>query len=126
MMKATAPMTGGMIWPPIEDGRLDAAGEGAAKPKRFISGMVNWPTVTTLATPEPEIVPISAEANTRDLAPGRRARGRTGRSETSLKSCDHAGAFEEGAEQDEEEDVGRPRRRSACRRCLRCRRRDGR
>ncbi len=31
------------------------------KPKRFISGIVNWPEATTLATPEPATVPISAE-----------------------------------------------------------------
>ena len=29
---------------------------------------MNWPTVTTLATPEPEIVPIMPEANTATLA----------------------------------------------------------
>jgi hypothetical protein len=30
--------------------------------------MVNWPTVSTLATPEPLIVPISAEEITATLA----------------------------------------------------------
>ena len=67
MMKATAPITGGMICPPIEAVASTPPAKAARKPKRFISGMVNCPVVTTLATPEPEIVPISAEAMTADL-----------------------------------------------------------
>jgi hypothetical protein len=37
------------------------------KPKRFMSGIVNWPVVTTFATPEPLMVPISAEDTTATL-----------------------------------------------------------
>jgi len=50
-----------MICPPIEAVASTPPAKDARKPKRFISGMVNWPEATTLATPEPEIVPISAE-----------------------------------------------------------------
>jgi hypothetical protein len=68
MMKATAPMTGGMIWPPIDEVASTPPAKAGEKPKRFISGMVNWPLATTLATPEPEIVPISAEDRTQTWA----------------------------------------------------------
>src|SRR3546814_10396596 len=67
MMKATAPITGGMIWPPIEEVASTAPAKSDRKPKRFMSGIVNWPEVTTLATPEPLIVPISADEITATL-----------------------------------------------------------
>ena len=47
--------------------------------------MVNGPVVTTLATPEPEIVPISAEETTATLA-GPPSRWPTSASETSVNS----------------------------------------
>ena len=68
MMKATAPMTGGMIWPPIEDVASTAPANSGRYPKRFMSGMVNWPVVTTLATPLPLIVPIRPEEITETFA----------------------------------------------------------
>src|SRR5690606_22774462 len=68
MMKATAPSTGGMIGPPIEEVASTAPAKAERKPKRFISGRVNWPDATTLATPEPEMVPISAEESTQTCA----------------------------------------------------------
>ena len=85
MMKATAPITGGMIWPPIEAVASTPPAKAARYPKRFISGMVNWPVVTTLATPEPEIVPISAEEITATLPAPPRA-WPTRPSATSVKS----------------------------------------
>ena len=68
MMKATAPITGGMICPPIDDVASTPPANAGRKPKRFIKGIVNWPVVTTLATPEPLIVPISAEETTATFA----------------------------------------------------------
>ena len=57
MTKAAAPMTGGMIWPPVElTASTEAANEGR-KPMRFISGMENAPVVMTLATAEPDTDP---------------------------------------------------------------------
>ena len=47
--------------------------------------MVNWPVVTTLATPDPLIVPISPDAMTATFA-GRRAWWPTVPSATSLNS----------------------------------------
>ena len=67
MMKATAPMTGGMIWPPMDEVASTPPAKAEVKPKRFISGIVNWPEATTLATPEPETVPMSAEEATQTL-----------------------------------------------------------
>ena len=86
MMKATAPITGGMICPPIEEVASTPPAKAARKPKRFISGMVNWPEATTLATPEPEIVPISAEDSTQTCA-GPPRQPPTRPSATSLKSA---------------------------------------
>src|SRR3546814_11204206 len=68
MMKATAPITGGMIWPPIDEVASTPPAKAERKPNRFIKGMVNWPLATTLATPEPEIVPISADDITQTCA----------------------------------------------------------
>ena len=86
MMKATAPMTGGMIWPPIEEVASTAPAKAGLKPKRFISGMVNWPLATTLATPEPEMVPISADDSTQTCA-GPPRQEPTRPSATSLNSA---------------------------------------
>ena len=91
MMKATAPITGGMIWPPIEEVASTPPAKAARKPKRFISGMVNWPEATTLAMPEPEIVPISAEDSTQTCAgPPRQPPTRPERH--VVEERDHAGA----------------------------------
>ncbi len=68
MMNATAPITGGMIWPPMLDVASTAPAKTGVYPKRFISGIVNWPTVSTLATPEPEIMPIMPDEITATLA----------------------------------------------------------
>ena len=87
MMKATAPITGGMIWPPIDEVASTPPAKAARKPKRFISGMVNWPEATTLATPEPEIVPISAEEITQTLRRAAAPAADRAPSATSLKSA---------------------------------------
>ena len=68
MMKAPAPMTGGMIWPLVEPATSTAPAFSDEKPTRFISGMVKVPVVTTLAIDEPEISPVMAEATTEALA----------------------------------------------------------
>ncbi|MNT60440.1 hypothetical protein D3C72_1980200 [compost metagenome] len=68
MMKATAPMIGGMICPPMDEVASTPPAKAARKPNRFISGMVNWPLATTLATPDPEMVPISAEDSVQTCA----------------------------------------------------------
>ena len=105
MMNATAPITGGISWLPMLAVASTPPANAGLGPKRFISGMVNCPVVTTLATPEPVMVPISAEENTETLAgpPTRwpeQAHGEIG------EQADHAGLLEEGAEQDEQIDVG--------------------
>ena len=86
MMKATAPITGGMICPPIGEVASTPPAKAARKPKRFISGMVNWPLATMLAMPELEIVPISADASTQTCA-GPPRQEPTSPSATSLKSA---------------------------------------
>jgi hypothetical protein len=68
MMKATAPITGGISWLPMLAVDSTPPAKAGRYPKRFINGMVNWPVVTTFATPEPVMVPISAEETTETLA----------------------------------------------------------
>ena len=97
MMKATAPITGGMICPPIDEVASTPPAKAARKPKRFISGMVNWPQATTLATPEPEIVPISAEDSTQTCA-GPPRQPPTEPERHVVEERDHAGPLEEGGE----------------------------
>ena len=60
MMKATAPMTGGMICPPMEAVASTAPANSARNPVRFMRGMVKAPVVTTLAMAEPFTVPRRA------------------------------------------------------------------
>jgi hypothetical protein len=67
--------------------------------------MVNWPVVTTLATPEPEIVPIRPDEMTDTLA-GAAARVADEAQRDVGEELDHAGPLQERAEQDEQEDVG--------------------
>ena len=59
--KAAAPITGGMIWPPVEATASTAAANGGRKPVRFIRGMVIGPSTITLATALPETVPNRLE-----------------------------------------------------------------
>ncbi len=59
MTKAAAPMTGGIIWPPVEATASTAPAKADGYPRLFISGIVNVPVVTTFATAEPDIVPIA-------------------------------------------------------------------
>ena len=84
---ATAPITGGMIWPPVEAAASTAPANLGGKPVRLIIGMVKTPVVTTLATAAPFIVPklalpmiaacagpprslpVTAKANLRSVAP---------------------------------------------------------
>src|SRR5947199_9126681 len=58
---AAAPMTGGMICPPVDATASTAAANGGRKPVRFISGIVIGPSTITLATALPDTVPNSAE-----------------------------------------------------------------
>ena len=68
MMKAAAPITGGINCPPVEPTASIAAARTREKPDRAISGMVTMPTATTLLTAAPEIMPNSAEPTTAILA----------------------------------------------------------
>ena len=63
MMKAAAPITGGISCPPVEP-----TDRVAVKPERDISGMVTMPTATTLLTAAPEIMPNRDEPTTAILA----------------------------------------------------------
>ena len=68
MMKAPAPIMGGMSCPPVDAQASTAAATSGLNPERFIRGMVTAPVVATLATDEPFMVPIMAEATTETLA----------------------------------------------------------
>ena len=68
MMKAATPMTGGMICPPVDAQDSTAAARCGRKPTRFMSGIVTTPTVSTLDTTFPEIVPNSDEPTMAILA----------------------------------------------------------
>ena len=105
MMKATAPITGGIMTPPIDDVASTPPAKAAGKPKRFISGMVNWPEATTLATPEPGDRAHQRRGRDADLC-GPAARGAEQRHRHFVEEADDSGLLHEGAEQDEEEDVG--------------------
>ena len=65
---AAAPMTGGMIWPPLDATASMAAAMWPGKPVLFISGIVIAPSTTTFATALPETVPKSAEETTETFA----------------------------------------------------------
>ena len=58
MMKAVAPITGGIRAPPEEAVASTAPATWDSNPILFMSGMVNVPVVTVLATALPEMVPI--------------------------------------------------------------------
>ena len=64
IMKAPAPITGGMSWPPVEDAASTAAANRGVNPDRFINGMVREPVPTVFATALPEILPIKPLAST--------------------------------------------------------------
>jgi hypothetical protein len=57
MMKAAAPMTGGIRAPPVEVTASMAPATWGSNPVLFIIGMVKIPSTVTLATALPEIVP---------------------------------------------------------------------
>jgi hypothetical protein len=69
MTKAAAPITGGMIWPPVEAVASTAAANAGRKPVRFMSGMVSGPSTITLATALPDTVPNRLDETT-DTLPG--------------------------------------------------------
>ena len=64
MMKAEAPMTGGISWPPVEPTDSMAAARCGVKPERIMVGMVTMPTASTLLTALPEIMPNSPDPTT--------------------------------------------------------------
>ena len=67
-MKAPAPMTGGMSWPPVLAAASMAPAKNGLKPERRIRGMVKVPVVTTLATALPDREPMNALATAAVLA----------------------------------------------------------
>ena len=68
MMKAAAPMIGGMSWPLVEAATSMAPAFTAGMPMRRMTGMVKVPVVTTLAIDEPEIIPVMPDARIAALA----------------------------------------------------------
>src|SRR5262245_6302517 len=68
MMKAAAPITGGINWPPVEPTDSIAAARYGEKPDLTMAGMVTMPTASTFDTALPEIMPNSAEPTTAILA----------------------------------------------------------
>ena len=67
-MNAPAPITGGMSWPPVLAAASIAPAKNGRKPARFMSGIVNVPVVTTLATALPDNEPMKALATAAVLA----------------------------------------------------------
>src|SRR4030042_5495037 len=59
-INAATPMTGGMIWPPVEATASTAPAKLVEYPFRFIIGMVWGPSTATFAATDPEIMPKSA------------------------------------------------------------------
>ncbi len=86
MTKAAAPITGGMICPPVEATASTAAANGGRKPVRFISGIVIGPSTITLATALPETVPNRLDETTATL-PGPPAEWPVIDMAKSMKSC---------------------------------------
>ena len=64
MIKATAPIMGGISWPPLEAAASTAPANLAENPRFLIMGIVMTPVPTTLATALPEIVPNRPLART--------------------------------------------------------------
>ena len=58
---ATAPITGGMIWPPLDAAASTPPAKRALKPIFLMIGIVKTPVDTTLATAAPDIEPNIAE-----------------------------------------------------------------
>ena len=58
--KAAAPITGGKICPPVDATASTAPAYSLRYPTFFMSGIVNVPVVTTLATALPLMEPINA------------------------------------------------------------------
>ena len=105
MMKAAAPIRGGMIWPPVDAEASAAAANSGLNPDRFIIGMVNDPEVTVFATELPEIIPCNPLAVTAALAvppvnvPVARTRGR--------EELPYVRLYEQHAEEQEQVDKRR-------------------
>ena len=76
-MKAPAPMTGGMSWPPVLAAASMAPAKKGRKPERRMRGMVKAPVVTTLATALPDREPMKALATAAVLAGPPRVRPAT-------------------------------------------------
>ena len=58
MMKAAAPMIGGVICPPVELAASTAPAKCGLKPTRFIAGMVSAPVVTVPLVPGKNITVV--------------------------------------------------------------------
>ena len=99
-MKAPAPMTGGMSWPPVLAAASTAPAKRGRNPALRMMGIVKEPVVTTLATALPERDPMKAEATAAVLAGPPRVlpARRFARPMRSPPPPEH------GAEEDEEED----------------------
>ena len=68
MMNAAAPMTGGMICPPVDAAASTAPANSGRYPVFFMSGMVMEPVETVFATELPLTVPCRALATTAAFA----------------------------------------------------------
>ena len=68
MMKAAAPITGGMKGPPLAEMAVRLAAKMGENPFFFISGIVSDPTAAASATGLPEIIPIRRPMKTDALA----------------------------------------------------------
>lgn len=86
MMNAPAPMIGGMSCPPVLAAASMAPAKCGLKPARRMSGIVNVPVVTTLATALPDREPMNALATAAVLAGPPRVRPAT-RSARPMRSA---------------------------------------
>ena len=57
IINAIAPITGGIICPPVDATASTAPANTALYPLRFIIGIVIWPVVATFAIALPEMLP---------------------------------------------------------------------
>ena len=95
MIKAPAPMIGGMICPPVEAAASIAPDVFLSYPTLCISGIVRLPVATTLPADVPLIIPISPEAKIATLAgPPRcrpvRAKAKLMKYSPTLDACKNA------------------------------------
>src|SRR5699024_8667048 len=68
IIKAAAPINGGMIWPPVDAAASVAAANSGLNPAFFTIGIVKDPDATVFPTELPDTIPCNALAETAAFA----------------------------------------------------------